>query len=401
MDDLFRLTVGGRVYSGWMAGHVHRAIDRMASSFEFTLSERWLGETDPWQIQPFAAATVHIGDDLVLTGYVDTFQASYAAHAHEVRITGRSKTADLIDSTPDLPGGQFANSTLEQIARAICTPYGIDVVVQADVGDAFPDATIERHETGYTFLERLARLRAVLLTDDPQGRLVITTAGAAQASGALTQGRNILRAGAELNGTHRFSEYRIKVQAGVERAFPGVAPHTGPLPAAPDPTTSVATQQAAARALADAEDVPQTQATTITAGIAYDPGVPRYRPRAIIAETGLDAAGAQRRALWQAKYNAARGTQAHIDVQGYRQTEGGALWQINQIATVTSAWLQLDMPLLVAGVTYEIGSQGRITRLECGPVEGYQPDPGQVRVRKGKGGAKSWDGVASISSAAP
>jgi prophage tail gpP-like protein len=66
--------------------------------------------------------------------------------------------------------------------------FKIDVVVRTDVGEPFPDATIERHETGFAFLERLCRLRPVLATDDEQGRLVLTRAGSDRAHDALLQG---------------------------------------------------------------------------------------------------------------------------------------------------------------------------------------------------------------------
>jgi prophage tail gpP-like protein len=47
-------------------------------------------------------------------------------------------------------------------------------------------------------------------------------------------------------------------------------------------------------------------------GTATDPGVPRYRPHVVMAASALDGPGAQKRSEWQAKYNAARGTQARI-----------------------------------------------------------------------------------------
>jgi prophage tail gpP-like protein len=78
----------------------------------------------------------------------------------------------------------FARYKLDAIARL----FKIGVVVQTDVGEPFPDATIERHETGFAFLERLCRLRSVLATDDEQGRLVLTRAGNDRAHDALLQG---------------------------------------------------------------------------------------------------------------------------------------------------------------------------------------------------------------------
>jgi prophage tail gpP-like protein len=135
-------------------------------------------------LAPFQQCTVSIGGDPVLTGCIDNYLPEAEADRRAVRVTGRGKTGDVVDCTPDIAGGQFARYKLDAIARL----FKIGVVVQTDVGEPFPDATIERHETGFAFLERLCRLRSVLATDDEQGRLVLTRAGNDRAHDALLQG---------------------------------------------------------------------------------------------------------------------------------------------------------------------------------------------------------------------
>ncbi len=138
----------------------------------------------------------------MLTGYIDNYLSEVGADRHAVRVTGRSKTEDIVDCTPDIKGGQFAGYKLDAIARAIASLFKIDVVVQTDVVEPFPDATIERHETGFAFLERLCRLRSVLATDDEQGRLVLTRAGNDRTHDALLQGpgSNVQWASAVISG---------------------------------------------------------------------------------------------------------------------------------------------------------------------------------------------------------
>jgi hypothetical protein len=52
--------------------------------------------------------------------------------------------------------------------RSVGQPCPIYVVVVVDVGDPFPDPTLEHHETGFAFLERACRLRSIRATDDEQ-----------------------------------------------------------------------------------------------------------------------------------------------------------------------------------------------------------------------------------------
>lgn len=383
MTDIPILLVSGIQYVGWTSLRVSRAIDRMASDFHLQLTQRWAGKTLP-RVREFDAAQILFGDDVMLTGYVDSVQVSGDANSHTVAISGRSKTEDVIDCTPDIPGGTYAGYRLDAIARDIAGRFGIDVVVQADVGEAFPEVAIERHETGFAFLERLSRLRGVLLSDDEHGRLLLTRAGAERASGRIKLGENVQGYSVELSSSKRFSEYRVKTQAGAVFGL-NLRPITAPEPPDRDHGTSVADQQAAAAAYADEHEPLQTQANTVTSGIAYDYGVPRFRPHTIIAESALDAPGAQARASWQARYNAARSQSLHVDLAGWRQADG-AVWRHNRIVPVEIQGAEIEQDLLIATVSWELSAAGRMTRMTLGPIDGYTPDPGQVKARKGRGG---------------
>ena len=118
-DEIFTLTVDGRRYERWEEVRVTREIDRMCTDFNIAVSERFLAGAADLPLAPFMPCTVAIGGDVVLTGYVDNYLPEVEADRHTVRITGRSKTEDIIDCTPDIQGGQFAGYKLDAIARAI------------------------------------------------------------------------------------------------------------------------------------------------------------------------------------------------------------------------------------------------------------------------------------------
>jgi prophage tail gpP-like protein len=253
--ETFTLTVDVQRYERWEQIRVTREIDRMCTDFDIAVSERFLGSAPDFPLAPFQRCTVSIGSDPVLTGYIDNYLPEVEADRHSVRITGRSKTEDIVDCTPDIQGGQFAGYKLDAIARAVGKPYPIDVVVETDVGEPFPDATIERHETGFAFLERLCRLRSVLATDDEQGRLVLTRAGANHAHDALLQGPGgNVQAGSAGSASVDWAAERT-TGAGDEFANEG------------DPVATDA----------------QVPVLTEVEGAATDPGVSRYRPQVVMA----------------------------------------------------------------------------------------------------------------------
>ena len=354
MADELTLTINGQAYAGWTEIRVSRGLERAAGDFDIDVSERWPGRTDSWQIAPFNACTIRIGKDLVLTGFVDSYQPHFDKAAHGVRVAGRSKTEDLIDCTPEIQGGQYSGYALDAIAKAVAKPFGITVKVQTSVGVPFPDEKLQRCETAFQFIERLCRLRSVLVCDDETGALLLTSAGATRASGALVEGENILSARGELTGHKRFSKYIVLGQAGMSWDAAGVQ-----------------------------NDI---------MAFATDPGCPRYRPHATMAESALDTAGAKQRAKWQAIAGVARGTRAVITVRGWRQPDG-SLWRINQRIPVNSPRLKLDRELLVAGVSFTLNRDGRRTELTLGPVEAFAPDPGQVKLKHGRAG---WDDAKAI-----
>jgi prophage tail gpP-like protein len=373
-QDGLTLTVGGQAFTGWTEVRVTRGLERMTSDFDLSVSQK--PNQKPWRILPFSPCTLSLGGVLVLTGFVDSYIPSIGPTSHGVRIAGRSATCDLIDCCPNVPGGQFSGYNLGQIAGAICKIFKLTLVEQTDTTNTFADATIERAETCYRFLERLCRLSGVLATDNAAGNLVLTATGSTRAASRITQGGNVVQAHATLSGAKRFSNYIVKGQSSLPAASanyiaaPGGGIATGPAGGA------VLTQQRAE---------------------ALDPAVPRYRPHVAMAESMLDQKGMQARVQWMARYAAGRATMAQVEVPGFHQTDG-TLWQVNQLVACDIPYLAIAQDLLIVTVTYRLGKDGARTELTLGSPEAYAPDPGQVKLHKKRGHTGtgvSWSGLAS------
>ncbi len=232
MSSSFAFLVGGELYSGWQSLRITRGVERATADFDLSVSERWPlhpDEPSPWQIQPGDRCEIRIFDDAaangadgggdgdtVLTGYVDAYRPSYDANSHAVRLSGRSKTCDFVDSSVMVPfgatgGGQFKGMTVAEIARLLAQPFGIEVVAEIE-GEPEPEVQVQQGETCFALVERLSRLQELLITDDALGRLVLTRAGSGRAATALRHGVNILSASANLDNSRRFSEYVVKAQ---------------------------------------------------------------------------------------------------------------------------------------------------------------------------------------------
>lgn len=352
------LTIGGVTYQRWQSVRVTRGLKRGCSDFEFTAP----CELTP-PVLPFAACTITEAGSAVLTGYVDDVRPEIEARSSKTVITGRSKICDLIDCMPEFipQTNQFNGYTLDAIARALGQGFGINVVLSSgvDVGDPFPDATFERSETCWAFLERLARQRAVLLTDDEKGNLVLATVGTANAPGNLLQGQggNVFRARGDLSGKERFSEYHIRSQAGKKATGGKVQP--------------------------------------AIKAIAYDGGVTRYRPWGGIAESAILTADAQTRANWEASHRSGQAVKATLSVPEWRAN--GTLWETNQLAQCTVPRLGLNDKFLIGEVDYkEDERQGRYVELQVSPPSAFVPGELKEKGKKTTGTGAAWAGIVNV-----
>lgn len=358
MDDL-ELLVNGRIYSGWTAIGLTRAMDASSGAFTVTLTERWEGQDglgaqiEPWPILPGDKCEVRLGGTAMIVGYVDIFRPSFSSTDHTINIQGRDKTSDLIDCSAVHSPDQWKNISLLRLAQILAKPFGVSVSAEVDVGATFPVCKLQQGETAFEAIERHARQRKALLMPDGAGGLLITRAGTRRATVSLVQGENIKAASGAIDHSQRFSSYLVKGQGSYSEDSDG-----------------------------------ETEAHV--EGSVTDSGVTRYRPLLSIAEAGGSSADALERATWEANTRIGKSASASIDVYGWRQTPGGALWEPGMLVQVKIPWLRMDGVMIIRQVTYERGDGGTTSKLDIVSPQAFAPEPPDKKA-KGKGdGANVW-----------
>lgn len=350
------LRVNGKQYQGWTSVEVHRSMEAVAGSFNLKLTERWPGRSTPWKIMPGDECELLLDGQTVILGYLDSVAPKYDAGRHEITVTGRDATADLVDCSADHKPGQWSDISLERLVQTLAEPFGIGLTVEADTGEAFRTFTLQTGETVWEAIDRAARQRGVLVVSDAAGGLVITRRGTNRAGVQLVEGRNIMAASAELSQEDRFGTYIVKGN---------------------QPGTDNLNGEAAAAVSARAEDA----------------GVKRYRPLVVMAEGATNPNVARQRAEWEASVRAGRAQTASVTVQGWQESDG-ALWVPNRLVTVRSPMLRMDGDLLITGVRYRKGSQrGTTAVLALARPDAYEPKPEVEDTEE-----SPWGGGASYSS---
>ena len=330
------LAVDGQQWDGWTEMSVTSSLEAIAGEFDLTITTQW-SDASPRVIRQGLPCTVALGDDTVVTGYIDDFIPSYDAENVSIRVSGRDKTGDLVDSSVVHKSGQWKGVRLEKLADEICKPYGITVVNETDTGEAFPAVVLEQGETAFDLLDRLAKQRGVLLTADGLGRLVITRASTRRAGVALVLGQNILAARGRFSWRERNSQYIVKG------------------------TTSAG------------GSTWDEQPAKVTGGrqtIVDDGEINRYRPKILVNEDSLTVGGANTRGEWYKSRMLGEANSTEITLAGWRENgDSGPLWQKNQLADIDDPVQNLKTTWLIKAVTFTEGDNGRICVLTLVPPE--------------------------------
>ncbi|HEV2364037.1 MAG TPA: hypothetical protein VGS12_07545 [Caulobacteraceae bacterium] len=335
-DDL-TLTVGSAAISGWTGVRVTLGMERCPSDFEIRLTERFPGEAAAIVVHAGDPCTVKLGSDLVVTGYVDRFEPSYAAGRHELVVAGRGKCQDLVDCSAEWPTGQISGASALEIAQKLCKPYGITASSSAPAGPQIPQFNLMLGDPAWDIIERICRYSALVPYEGPDGNLILAQVGTASAASGFKEGVNVISASVAYTMGERFSEID---------AF----------------LTAVDT-------FSDTGGEKPLQTAT-------DPNVPRHRKKYIVAEAaagGIDIA--KKRALWEVSRRAGRATRVQLTTDSWRDS-AGALWKPNLLSPADLPGLKLSKDSYVIGeVTFRRDDEGTQADLVLMPPAAFSPEP--------------------------
>lgn len=341
-EDL-TLVIGGRQLSGWLETRVTRGIERCPADFEISMTELFPGQARSLVVQPGDACQVLLGQDKVITGYVDRFIPSIEPDAHRIMVSGRSKSQDLVDCCAEWPGGQIAGSSALEIAKKLAQPYGITITAEVDTGAPIPQFNLTLGESAYAIIERICRYRGLLIYDLPDGTVTLAQAGNGKMASGIVQKKNVLRATFTNTADQRFSVYESFLQS---MDVLGDLGEGGNL-------------------LSKVED----------------PGVKRHRQRDIISEgSGQGNDVARQRALWEAARRAGRSYQLSASVDAWRD-DAGTLWTPNNSIPVELPILKVPTPQdlgsawLIGEVSFIKDAQGTRADMIIMPRQAFLPEP--------------------------
>lgn len=299
-------------------------IDNVGNGFSFNVpffpgTEEYRNVFRPFQYQE---AQIYIGGALMLNGTVEKISPSLQNTANSVNVQGRSKTGVLVDCTFEKDDTmEFQKAALDEIAETVVGKFGLEVSFPDGAGPIFEKAGPSSPvETVFNFLQNLSRQRSLLMSQDPEGRLLFRRAKTSGVPVAeLIEGQQgVLVSTADYDGTKRFSKYDVFGQEqGKNDNFAQLIASLSKKPARVDVT---------------AQDV-------------TDPAVFAIRPKSIQAND-TNQGNIENVAKWTLTSDIAASINIPLGYEGWLRPDG-KLWAENELVLVQAPSIMIYKPFVM------------------------------------------------------
>ncbi len=368
---MITIKINNTVYEGFLSAQIIVDIETLSSHFNFTSS---LLEGGSFPITRGSSCEMIVDGVTVSNGFVDEIEVEYrSSHEnveHTIRISGRDRSQDIVDSRVDGNVAFITPISLENVIRnTLATINYTNYSITNEAGDIAPfqkDELIAAHigESAFDFIDAYCSKRQVLLTNNGNGDLRITTGTGIESPGNLVNlidgvENNIISARVVYDDSKRFNKYVLRSQP-----------------------------NKAALALTDSK-VDPSQLGAIK-GQSIDSGIRDSRVFVINCSNLTNNSDTTNRAQWERDIRRARAIKYEATVVGHRIVGTKQLWSPKILVNVTDDFCNIYEKLIVRKVTYEVNPEaGNVTRLDLVPRDTFKLMSEQKNIKsKGKKGKK-------------
>lgn len=329
------LEVKGVRYDNFTSANCEIRLDALSNTFSF---DAVAAEGNPLPFKGGDSCRVIVDGNVVLTGFIEVISVGYNATDHRIKILGRDRTGDLLDSTLSVISDLRAPITLKGIIEEVIKNIGSDLKVIEEVTtepfEAAQDvAAPEPGMSAFKFIEKYSRKRQVLLTSNSDGDVVITSGSPKVAEGAVqhiidSEDNNVISADFSFDTTGRFNLYTFSSQLN-----PFALNNAGDTD-----ISSVVNQN----------------------GSTSDPEIRIGRQLVLVSENPYSNDQNEARSKWEANIRKARGLKYFATVTSYHvdpKDPESDLWQINRVYPIIDDFLGKQEPMLLNSVTFTLDLQ--------------------------------------------
>ena len=348
--------IGGSPFTGWTKVSANLDFGKAANEATVTMTAK---PADPFPVALNDVAVVMFDGVPVVTGYVDDINANHSFGQHEINITIRDKTQDLIDSTIGPKQEYNPPKTLKEIADGTLKKMGLSDIKVIDNVSPDPFRPTEKvggaiDTYGHDFLKNWANKRQVVLNTDGKGNLVIDRNTKKRGPGMLYKSfedsprNNVISATYQNSSKDRANKHSAAGQKSQSDPYWETQPK-------------------------DAKEG-QSGPMSKNIGEAYDNAMRRTRKIHYRGRQAIEGATPEKAAAWKSNQARANGVKYEATVQGYSMVPG-VLWRPGFIVPVFDAHFLFACDLFIKSVTLEsTWGGGSTAKISCTVADAFTED---------------------------
>lgn len=333
--EVISVIVGGARYTAFEEVGVQAMFSDAARSFALEVAAELGASATNAVFKVGAELQIFTNSDLLLTGYVDSRQPHFSARQARISVSGRSKSADLIDGSAEHKTGRFENKDPMQIGNEVAAEYAAKFETDQQL-DKVEQYQLTPGESCYRCVEKHTRQQGMTITGTPEGNAKITKAGSQRHSGGLIEGQNILEGTANHNGANRHSKYTVLGQRPFDHGVDNLE----------------------------------------IEAVIEDSGVSRHRPVIVVEDQDTTKDRAKKRAKTRRDRAAGDALKATIKTQGFRDA-AGTIWTPGWLVWTESPFLDIAQDMLIESVDYNQSDAGSVATLKLTDPRSYSGQGGK------------------------
>lgn len=284
---------------------------------------------------------IAIDDETIINGFVETLNINYSENNHTIRVSGRDRTCDIVDSTLATFTTFVAPISLIDITKNVLKTINITKIgVTSNTAIApFKAGDIIAGEYGisaFDYIEKYAKKRQFLATTTGDGNILFQQTKNQNKYNSVfdltsTAKATILGASVTYDTTGRFNKYTVVSQSN-DAALDGI------------------------------QYVSPKDSTNINSNI-FDKDIRPSRVYAAQSDaTLLDSKESNGVAKWEANFKRSQSFAYDIRIQGFHPADDlDKIWEPNNLIDVKDDFADINATLLISDVVYSLSIQDGAT----------------------------------------
>lgn len=380
---MIKIVINGTPFENFTSATVERSIEQFSGSFTFTATQVENENNVNWDLQAGSSCVITVNDFAVITGFIDSITPSTDPRSHDVTITGRDITGDVVDSTLLASDVEMKPPvTLPEVIKKVLGSLGLDLPV-TDTANTPPFTSTdfvacEEGANAWQFIDDNARKKQVLVNTNGKGGVVCMRSDSAINKGLkltmidIDLDSNILKSSSSVDFSQRFGQYVVTSQSNLatqQNQFAGLS----------QPQTNTAPELLRVSPTAQNQTTAKQQtsgAVTVRSGVVVDKQIRQSKRMVIVAEQTSSTSDALARAKWQANMNKARSITYSATIDGFVHTDGefkGQPYSFNELVVINDENQGINATMLTKSVRFTVDSSGgEITDFEFVDKDSYK-----------------------------